>query len=60
MEIASIACFKLGPSWAIIEFLHDDKPEADNDKVEVVEDKRITMSFLHGKSELLSKKVTKK
>ena len=43
LEIASIACFKLGPSWTIIEFLHGDKPEADNDKVEVVENKKITM-----------------
>ena len=57
MEIASIACFKLGPSWAIIEFLHDDKPEADNDKVEIVENKKITMLK---KSELLGKKVSKK
>ena len=41
LEIASIACFKLRPSWTIIEFLHDDKPKADNDKVE---NKKITMS----------------
>ena len=40
LEIASIACFKLGPSWTIIEFLHGDKPEADNDNVEVVENKK--------------------
>ena len=60
LEIASIACFKLGPSWTIIEFLHGDKPEADNDNVEVVENKKITMRFIIGKTELLGQKVTKK
>ena len=48
LEISSTACFKLGPSWTIIEFLHGDKPEADNDNVEVVENKKITMRFING------------
>ena len=60
LEIASIACFKLRPSWTIIEFLHGDKPEADNDNVEVVENEKITMRFINGKTELLGQKVTKK
>ena len=60
LEIASIACFKLGPSWTIIEFLHGDKPEADNDNVEVVENQKITMCVIHGKIGIIGQEGDKK
>ena len=55
LEIASIACFKLGPSWTIIEFLHGDKPEADNDNVELWRTKKNNDAFYTSQLLLLGK-----